>query len=46
MIQKYVYIVGICGYAMSAIARWLKKNDYEVLGCDDYKSKIFQKRKQ
>ena len=41
MIQKYVYIVGICGYAMSAIARWFKKNDYEVLGCDDYKSKIF-----
>ncbi|MDR2401965.1 MAG: UDP-N-acetylmuramate--L-alanine ligase [Cytophagales bacterium] len=41
MNQKYVYIIGICGYAMSAIARWFKKNGYEVFGCDDCESKIF-----
>ena len=39
--QKYVYIIGICGYAMSAIARWFKKKGFEVFGCDDYESKIF-----
>ena len=41
MNQKYAYIIGVCGFAMSAIARWLKKNGYEVFGCDDCESKIF-----
>lgn len=43
MKKNCVYIVGVCGSAMSAIARWFKKNCFEVFGCDDCKSDIFSK---